>query len=251
MEYTVETLAKLSGVSVRTLHYYDEIGLLKPLARMEGGKRYYGSQELLMLLEILYFKEVGFNLKKIKSILENKNINKASLLYTQKQVLEKEIIRLQKIIQSIDKTIGHHKGKKMSEKQITEQFTNFFDLEKILEKEFGNEVMEDARRKAANMTPEENRAVLEWAMNFNKKIITAIEANVSPDSKEVQELILDHYNITYKNDDQMDKEKYLKSRDYLLPNSPIYPVYEKIHPQFPEFFYKAMTVFAGNHFSKK
>ena len=60
--YSVKEVAKLSGVSIRTLHYYDKINLLKPLNRTEAGYRYYGEQELLRLQQILFYKELDFDL---------------------------------------------------------------------------------------------------------------------------------------------------------------------------------------------
>lgn len=93
MEYSVEDLAQISGVSVRTLHYYDEIGLLEPAIRMANGRRYYGVEQLLLLQEILYFKKTGFSLKKIKPLLELPYPKKAKALANQKQKLLKELLR--------------------------------------------------------------------------------------------------------------------------------------------------------------
>lgn len=64
MEYSVKDLCKLAKVSVRTLHYYDEIGLLKPKIRMENGRRYYSGEQILKLMDIIFFKKKGFSLKK-------------------------------------------------------------------------------------------------------------------------------------------------------------------------------------------
>jgi DNA-binding transcriptional MerR regulator len=88
MEYSVESLAKLTKVSVRTLHYYDEIDLLKPLIRMANGRRYYGIEQLHRLLEILYFKEMGISLKKIRLMVDAQVKDKSSFLSAQKTVLK-------------------------------------------------------------------------------------------------------------------------------------------------------------------
>lgn len=68
MDYTVQELAKLSGVSIRTLRYYDEIGLLKPAFIGDNKYRYYQKKQLLLLQQILFFKELGFELKQIQKI---------------------------------------------------------------------------------------------------------------------------------------------------------------------------------------
>lgn len=64
MEYTVNKLAKISGVSARTLHYYDEIGLLRPMRIAENGYRIYGPKEVDLLQQILFYRELGVPLKK-------------------------------------------------------------------------------------------------------------------------------------------------------------------------------------------
>ena len=69
--YTVKQLAKVAGISVRTLHHYDVIGLLKPVARTEAGYRLYAEKELLRLQQILFYKELDFPLKEIIEILDN------------------------------------------------------------------------------------------------------------------------------------------------------------------------------------
>lgn len=69
MAYTVKDVAGMSGISVRTLHFYDETGLLKPASYGENGYRYYEEPQLLMLQQILFYRELGFGLKQIKEIL--------------------------------------------------------------------------------------------------------------------------------------------------------------------------------------
>lgn len=76
MAYTVKKLSNLSGISVRTLHFYEELGLLKPAYYGSNGYRYYEAQELLQLQQILFFKELGLTLKQIQKILIGKILKK-------------------------------------------------------------------------------------------------------------------------------------------------------------------------------
>lgn len=69
--YSIKKVSELSGVSVRTLHYYDQIGLLKPKQRTEAGYRLYGENELLRLQQILFYRELGFSLKKIGNVIDS------------------------------------------------------------------------------------------------------------------------------------------------------------------------------------
>ena len=119
MAYTVRQVAGLSGVSVRTLHFYDELGLLKPARVRANGYRYYEEPQLLALQQILFYRELGFELKDIKSILGRADFEQAAALEAHRSVLEKNLARTQTLIATIDKTIEHVRGtKKMSSEEM-------------------------------------------------------------------------------------------------------------------------------------
>jgi DNA-binding transcriptional MerR regulator len=123
MGYTVKQVAGLSGISVRTLHFYDELGLLKPAYVSASGYRHYEEPQLLTLQQILFYRELGFELKEIKNILGRADFEKAGALESHRSVLEKNLARAQTLIATIDKTIDHVKGtKKMSSEEM---FTGF------------------------------------------------------------------------------------------------------------------------------
>jgi len=123
MRYTVNKLAKLSGVSVRTLHWYDEIGLLKPAFYQTNGYRYYEEEQLLLLQQILFFRELGFKLNDIQKILDSSDFDKIKALYAHKSTLEKSVNRMHTLIHTIDKTILHLRGKKtMVDKELYSGF---------------------------------------------------------------------------------------------------------------------------------
>src|ERR1043166_1279301 len=123
MAYTVKQLAVMSGVTVRTLHFYDELALLKPAYSKTNGYRIYEEPQLLMLQQVLFYRELGFELKRIKEILSQRKFEKASALKSHRQVLEKNVARTRTLIETIDKTIRHLKGtKKMKGEEL---FTGF------------------------------------------------------------------------------------------------------------------------------
>ncbi len=99
---TVKEVSELTGISVRTLHYYDEIGLLKPTACSEAGYRLYDDKALELLQRILFFREFDMPLKEIKSIMENPMFDKNQILKSQKKMLELKKERLQRLISCID-----------------------------------------------------------------------------------------------------------------------------------------------------
>ena len=99
---TVKEVSEMTGISVRTLHYYDGIGLFKPTVVSEAGYRLYDDKALEVLQQILFFREFDMPLKEIKNIMENPDLDKNQLLCSQKQVLVLKKERLERIIQSID-----------------------------------------------------------------------------------------------------------------------------------------------------
>jgi DNA-binding transcriptional MerR regulator len=119
MAYTVKELAVMSGVTVRTLHFYDEMALLKPAYTAANGYRMYEEPQLLMLQQILFYRELGFELKRINEILSQPKFEKIAALKSHRQVLEKNVTRTRTLIETIDKTISHLKGtKKMKSEEL-------------------------------------------------------------------------------------------------------------------------------------
>lgn len=99
---TVKEISELTGISVRTLHYYDEIGLLKPTDKSEAGYRLYDDKALETLQQILFFREFDISLKEIKSVLDNPVLDRNQILLSQKKMLEAKKERLERLLSSID-----------------------------------------------------------------------------------------------------------------------------------------------------
>jgi DNA-binding transcriptional MerR regulator/quercetin dioxygenase-like cupin family protein len=123
MAYTVKQVAAMSGVSVRTLHFYDETGLLKPAYHGANGYRFYEEPQLLTLQQILFYRELGFELRQIQRIMGRADFEKVSALQSHRKVLQKNLARTRQLIETIDKTIQHLKGRKKMKSQ--EMFAGF------------------------------------------------------------------------------------------------------------------------------
>jgi len=109
----------MSGVTVRTLHFYDEMALLKPAYTKANGYRMYEEPQLLMLQQILFYRELGFELKRINEILSQREFEKIAALKSHRQVLERNFTRTRTLIETIDKTISHLKGaRKMKSEEL-------------------------------------------------------------------------------------------------------------------------------------
>src|SRR5688500_12006232 len=124
MAYTVKQVAAMSGVSVRALHFYDETGLLKPAYCGANGYRFYEEPQLLTLQQILFYRELGFELKQIKRMLARTNAEKVAALEAHRKVLRKNLAQQRKLIQNYDKAIQQLKGIK---KMIIEDLCVCFD----------------------------------------------------------------------------------------------------------------------------
>ena len=111
MAYTVKKLAKISGASIRTIRFYDEIGLLKPAYYGDNNYRYYEEEQLLLLEQILFYRELSFPLNDIQRIISSDDFNKIDSLNSHKQVLAQNLDRTKKLIKTIDQTIAHLRGK--------------------------------------------------------------------------------------------------------------------------------------------
>jgi len=123
MAHTVKKVAAMSGVSVRTLHFYDEIGLLKPAYTSDKGYRFYEEPQLLTLQQILFYRELGLELKQVKRILGRRDFEKVAALKSHRKVLQKKLARTKTLVETIDKTINHLKGKKKMKSK--EMFAGF------------------------------------------------------------------------------------------------------------------------------
>ncbi|SFC15290.1 MerR family transcriptional regulator [Spirosoma endophyticum] len=111
--YSVNNLAKLAGVSVRTLHHYDRLGLLKPSVRTEARYRLYGENELIRLQQILFYKELDFSLSEISRILKDPDFNPITALESHKLALQARQYRITTLLATIDKTISTLKGERV------------------------------------------------------------------------------------------------------------------------------------------
>jgi MerR family transcriptional regulator, thiopeptide resistance regulator len=108
--YTVKQLARLSGVSVRTLHHYDEIGLLEPAFTGENRYRYYGREELLRLQDILFHRELGVPLAQIARLLAAEDRDRLAILGEHRGMLAERVERSRQLLRTIDRTIADLTG---------------------------------------------------------------------------------------------------------------------------------------------
>lgn len=188
--FTIKRLADIAGVSVRTLHYYDEIGLLKPQYRHDNGYRYYGEEEVILLQQIMFFRELSFSLDEISTIISSPDFDVSEALVQHKNLLVKKDERLRELIDTAERTIS--KMGKQSEIDIKEFYQGFSDeqIEKYREEvrcRWGSKILEESEKKVINIGQEKFVALQAEGGRIFKAIMEGMSEGY--DSKYVQDLI--------------------------------------------------------------
>ncbi len=162
MEYTVQKLGRMAGVSTRTLRYYDEIGILKPARINSSGYRIYGKAEVDRLQLILFYRELDMGLDDIAKILSSPSFNSVMALEEHRGKLLARKRQLERLIANIDRTIASHEGRViMADKEKFEGFKKKLieDNEKNYGEEirakYGDEQIDKSNRKVMGMTEEQ------------------------------------------------------------------------------------------------
>jgi len=162
MEYTVQKLAKLAGISTRAIRYYDEIGLLKPARINSSGYRIYGSKEVDRLQQILFFRELEFPIEKIKEIIDSPDYDEIKALLQHREQLLIKRNQLDMLIQNVEKTIKHkERGVYMTDKEKFEGFKEDLIIEnekkygKEIREKYGDDAVDASNEKMMNMTKEQ------------------------------------------------------------------------------------------------
>lgn len=197
--YSVKKLAKLAGVSVRTLHLYDQMGLLTPSVRTEARYRLYGKKELLRLQQILFYRELDIPLKEIGDILDDPAFDLIPALESHKTALRVKGERINTLIDTIDKTLYHLKNKTMlavedlyeglPSKKIAEyrqEAMNRWGKDRVLQ---GEDILRKLNKEEVERMKEELDTVMQQLAGCTQK---------DPACKEVQSLITRHYKVIMK-----------------------------------------------------
>ena len=244
--YTVSQLAKMAGVSVRTLHHYDQIGLLAPSARTEAGYRLYGEPELLRLQQILFFKELDLPLAEVRQILDDPRFDQVTALEHHRQMLHRRMERLARLLKTIDRTID----------RLTEEDMTLTDKE--LYEGFATEQIERYKREAREMydpalVEESERRVKkmsrdQWqAVGAEGEAVTtglAALADREPGDPEVQALIARHH-AWIENFYPCSAEIYRGLGQGYVEHPEFRAFYEKYRPGLADFMSAAMNHYAS------
>lgn len=252
MAYTVQQLAEISGVSVRTLHWYDEKKLLKPAYHGSNGYRYYEEQHLLILQQILFFRELGFKLNDIQKLLLQDDFDKLKALQSHKKALIQECNRKSKLITTINKTISHLRGKKIM--QDSELYYGFDqarqkEYEQYLVKEYGTkaeERLKQSRQRTVKWDKDEWDDVKNIGDKIYKELSSAINSKLEPESNVVQDIICRHYNLQNRFFD-LTKEVYIELANLYGQHPDFKKFFEAYHLNMIEYIGKAIRCYADKN----
>jgi DNA-binding transcriptional MerR regulator len=235
-------VSELAGVTPRTLHHYDEIGLLKPTRVEANGYRYYDEQALLRLQQILFFRELGFDLDKIKQIMAKPDFDLVSALQTHRYRLQARQLHTQRLIRTVDATISHLVGEvSMSEKKIFEGFSE--EKQKEYEKQaienWGDGVKQSIKLWNSYGKDEQQR-ILEEGGKIFKEI--AEQMPHGPESDEAQAGIAKwHQHLRYFYEPTFDILRGLG--DTYNDHAEFRATFTAIDPDLPAFLQKAMNFY--------
>jgi DNA-binding transcriptional MerR regulator len=188
--YTVRKLATLAGVTPRSLHYYDEIGLLPPAWIAENGYRCYDQESLLRLQQILLYRELDLPLAEIKRILDGEAFDALNTLRGHQETLRKRINRTEKLIASITDTIQYLEGKKeMDEIKMFEPFNERqqAEYEKEAAEKYDPEIMQASQQKWKSYSKADKQRIGEEGNAVYRDFVLAIPKG--PSSPEAQDCV--------------------------------------------------------------
>jgi len=279
---TVKEISDLTGISVRTLHYYDEIGLLKPTEKSDAGYRLYDDKALETLQQILFFREFDISLKEIKAVLDNPALERNQILQVQRKMLVTKKERMERLIASIDDILkGENKMDFtiFTKTEVEEMFQTMLEhmpenMRNIAIKEFGS--IEQWKKHYMEVVSSEEMQkgyakVVEWyggkdkflsvartpvskevAESYNQRIEAILQKliakqNCDIDSFEVKELV-GEYGFVMKQFSQIKEEKgFMMAQAQYYRNEKIRPMIdEKYGEGASDFFARAIESFYTN-----
>ena len=191
MEYSINALAKLAGITPRTLRWYDETGLLKPLRTTSAGYRVYGPQQVERLQDILFYRELGFELSAIGAILDNPAFDRQAALQSHLTTLEQQRNRLDALILTVQKTISTLQGETtMTDTERFEAFKrkaveeNETKYGKEAREKYGDEAVNQSNANILSLSPERYQRWQALDAEILSALSTAVKNGTDPNSAE-------------------------------------------------------------------
>ncbi|PWR15887.1 MerR family transcriptional regulator [Micromonospora sicca] len=234
MAYTVGQVAKLAGVTVRTLHHYDEIGLLSPSGRTAAGYRRYDDADLERLQLIRYYRELGFPLDEIAAILDGPGADPAAHLRRQHELLTGQIGKLQEMVAAIELAMeAKRMGIQLTPEERFEVFGDFdpdAHAEEAEQRWGGTDAYRESTRRAARYSKEDwlrNKAENE---DWGRRVAAVMDSGAPADSAAAMELAEEHRQLISRWFYECSYEIHTGLADMYVADPRFTAYYEKIRP---------------------
>ena len=199
MEYSIKALACLSGVTTRTLRWYDEIGLLQPSRVAQSGYRYYGAEQVDRLQDILFYRALGVELSRIAEILDDPSYDRVQALRRHLLGLEERRGELDRVIASVRATIqAEERNESMRDEKKFEAFKkqaieeNERKYGKELREKYGDEEIDASNAAAMKVTREQYAQWKAWGEEINARLNAAVRGGLAPESEEGEAIVQLH-----------------------------------------------------------
>jgi len=191
MSYTVGDVARLAGITVRTLHHYDEIGLLQPTDRTDAGYRLYVDEDLVRLQQILFYRELGFSLDEISTILTDPTWDLSESLESQHALLTERIERLGRMVKAVEKELeARHMGINLTPEERFEVFGDYDPdqhADEAKQRWGDTDAYKQSMRKASQYTKDDWKRIQEQGDVISKRLASLFEEGATPDSVEAMD----------------------------------------------------------------
>ena len=248
--YTVKQLSRLAGVTSRTLHYYDEIGLLKPKEILANGYRLYDEQSVFDLQQILLFRNMDIPLAKVKRLISQKDYDQKGSLIAHREALVNKIHQCEQIIETIDSTIDFLNGEKQMKTAqfftgLSEEQTNQFEKEAM--KKYDPETVKSSNQKWKNYSKEVQKRIIDEGNTIYTDLFNAMPDGFSSDK--VQKIIQrwrDHLNYFW----TPELDQLLGLADLYNEDPRFKSNFDKLSPDLSEFMRNAVRVYVEKETGK-
>ncbi|MFF5177634.1 MerR family transcriptional regulator [Micromonospora sp. NPDC000316] len=244
MAYTVGQVAKVAGVTVRTLHHYDEIGLLSPSGRTPAGYRRYDDADLQRLQLVLYYRELGFPLEQIAEIIDEPAADPAAHLRRQHELLTVRIKRLQEMLAAIEFAMEASKlNINLTPEERFEVFGDFTpeEHEAEAERRWGDtDAYRESNRRAAGHSKEDWLRIKAENEEWGRQIVAVLTSGAPADSPEAMELAEEHRQIISRWFYECSYEIHTGLADMYLADERFTAHYENIAPGLAEYLNEAI-----------
>lgn len=251
MEYSIQQLSRLSGVTTRTLRWYDEIGLLKPSRVAESGYRYYSGAEVDRLQDILYYRALGVELAQIKECLDNPSFDRLAALRSHLTALETEQRRLQALIRSVKDTIrAQERNEIMSDAQKFEAFKervvahNEQTYGAEIRAKYGDEQVDAAHAAVMGLTQAQYETWSRLGQEIQNRLEEAVQAGLSPQSEEGQAITDLHRRWLTVTDNRYDPAKHRGIAELYVADERFTAYYDRQVPGCARFLRDAVRYWA-------